>query len=86
MAEAIKKAILGDVVFWVCLMVTLVLMLLGFYLPPMGEISPSVLQAVGWLFGFAALAKLCDTVNVAVNAGYDAKVHYGDTEIEINNN
>ena len=85
MAEAIKKAILGDVVFWVCLVVTLVLMLLGFYLPPMGEISPSVLQAVGWLFGFATLAKLCDTVNVAVNAGYDAKVHHGDTEIEINN-
>ena len=85
MAEAIKKAILGDVVFWVCLTVTLVLMLLGFYLPPMGEISPSVLEAAGWLFGFAALAKLCDTVNVAVKAGYDAKVEHGDTKIEINN-
>ena len=85
MAEEIKKAILGDVVFWVCLVVTLVLMLLGFYLPPMGEIGPSVLQAVGWLFGFATLAKLCDTVNVAVKAGYDAKVQHGDTKIEINN-
>ena len=85
MAEVIKKAILGDVVFWVCLVVTLVLMLLGFYLPPMGEISPSVLESVGWLFGFAALAKLCDTVNVAVKAGYDAKVQHGDTKIEINN-
>ena len=85
MAELIKKAILGDVVFWVCLMVALVLMLLGFYLPPMGEISPSVLEAVGWLFGFAALAKLCDTVNTAIKTGYDAKVQHGDTTIEINN-
>ena len=85
MAESIRKAILGDMVFWVCLVVTLVLMLLGFYLPPMGEINPSVLQAVGWLFGFAALAKLCDTVNTAVKAGYDAKVEHGDTKIEINN-
>ena len=85
MAEAIKKAILGDMVFWVCLIVTLVLMLLGFYLPPMGEISPSVLEAVGWLFGFAALAKLCDTVNTAIKAGYDASVEHGDTKIEINN-
>ena len=84
MAESIKKAILGDVVFWVCLVVTLVLMLLGFYLPPMGEISPSVLQAVGWLFGFAALAKFCETVNSEVKAGYDAKVQHGDTKIEIN--
>ena len=85
MAESIKKAILGDVVFWVCLMVTLVLMLLGFYLPPMGEISPSVLEAVGWLFGFAALAKFCDIVSTAVKAGYDAKVEHGETKIEINN-
>lgn len=85
MAEAIKKAILGDVVFWVCLIVALVLMLLGFYLPPMGEISPSVLEAVGWLFGFAALSKFCDTVNTAIKAGYDAKVEHGDTKIEINN-
>ena len=85
MAEAIKKAILGDMVFWVCLVVTLVLMLLGFYLPPMGEISPSVLQAVGWLFSFAALAKFCETANAAVKAGYDAKVQHGDTKIEINN-
>ena len=85
MAEAIKKAILGDVVFWICLIVALVLMLLGFYLPPMGEISPSVLEAVGWLFGFAALAKLCDTVNTAIKTGYDAKVQHGDTTIEINN-
>ena len=85
MAEAIKKAILGDVVFWVCLIVALVLMLLGFYLPSMGEISPSVLEAVGWLFGFAALAKLCDTVNTAIKTGYDAKVQHGDTTIEINN-
>ena len=85
MAEAIKKAILGDMVFWVCLIVTLGLMLLGFYLPPTGEISPSVLQAVGWLFGFAALAKFCDTANTAVKAGYDAKVEHGDTKIEINN-
>ena len=85
MAEAIKKAILGDVVFWVCLIVALVLMLLGFYLPPMGEISPSALEAVGWLFGFAALAKLCDTVNTAIKAGYDARVEHGETKIEINN-
>ena len=85
MAEVIKKAILGDIVFWVCLVVALVLMVLGFLLPPMGEISPSVLQAVGWLFGFAALAKFCETANAAVKAGYDAKVLHGDTKIEINN-
>ena len=85
MAESIKKAILGDMVFWVCLVVTLVLMLVGFYLPPMGEISPSVREAGGVLFCFAGRAKLYDTVDTAVKAGYDAKVQHGDTKIEINN-
>lgn len=85
MAEEIRKAVLGDIVFWVCLIVALVLMILGFLLPPMGEISPSVLEGVGWLFAFAALAKLCDTINEAFKNGYDAKVKHGETTIEINN-
>ena len=76
---------LCNVVCWLCLLFTRLLMLLGSYLASMAEISPSVLQAVCWLFGFATLAKLCVTVNVAVKAGYDAKVQHGDTKIEINN-
>lgn len=85
MGKEIKERLLGDFVFWVCLCVALVLMIIGFLLPPMGEISPSVLQAVAWLFGFAALGKGADTITLAIRSGIDAKVQHGDTTIEIHN-
>jgi len=85
MGEIVKERLLGAFVFWVCLCTSLVLMVIGFLLPPMGEISPSVLQAVGWLFGFAALAKGSDTIITAIKSGYDAKVKHGETSIEIHN-
>lgn len=85
MGERVKDSIIHDVVFWVCLVTTLVLMVVGFLLPPTGEIHPSVLQAIGWLFGFAALWKGGNTIITAIKAGYDAKWSHGDTSIEIKN-
>lgn len=85
MGERIKNSLFEDVVFWVCLITTLVLMVVGFVLPPTGEIHPSVLQAVGWIFGFAALWRGGNTINKAIKAGYDAKWSHGETSIEINN-
>lgn len=85
MGERIKERLLGDFVFWVCLYTALALMVIGFFIPPLGEISPSVLQATGWLFGFAALAKGCDTIITAIKSGYDARVQHGETSIEIHN-
>ena len=67
--------------FWVCLVTSLVLIGLGFVVPPMGNIDGSVLTAVGELFGFATLAVVAD----AVHEGYDAKVTHGDTTIEVTN-
>lgn len=73
--------LLGKVSFWVCLIVSLVLLVLGFVIPPLGVIDPSILTAVGEIFAFAALA----TVGDAIKQGYDAKVRKGDVEVEISN-
>ena len=67
--------------FWVCLVTSLVLIGLGFVVPPMGNIDGSVLTAVGELFAFATLAVEAD----AVHEGYDAKVTHGNTTIEVTN-
>lgn len=80
MAE-IAKDLLGRVVFWVCLIVTLILIVLGFVVPPMGTIDPSVLTAVGEIFGFATLGVVAD----AIKEGYDAKIKKGEMEINITN-
>ena len=50
-------------------------------MPPMGEINPSVIKAVGELFGFASLW----TIVHGINKGCDVALKHNDTEIDINN-
>ena len=47
----------------------------------MGEINPSVIKAVGELFGFAALW----TIVHGINKGCDVALKHNNTEIDINN-
>lgn len=82
MGKIIKERLLSSISFWVCLCTSLVLIALGFLVPPVGDIHPSVLTAVGELFGFATLAVIAD----AVKFGYDAKITHGNTSVEIGNN
>ena len=81
MGKIIKERLMSSIAFWVCLSTSLVLITLGFIVPPMGDIHPSVLTAVGELFGFATLGVVAD----AVREGYDAKITHGNTTVEVNN-
>lgn len=80
MGQIIKERLLGSIAFWVCLATSLSLVILGFIVPPMGNIHPSILTAVGELFGFATLAVVAD----AIRQGYDAKISHGSTTVEVN--
>ena len=64
--------------FWICLIVSIGLIVAGFCVPPMGIIVGSVLTAVGILFGFATLAQIPVIIEVA---GY-VKMTKGDMTIE----
>lgn len=79
MGKIIKERLLSSISFWVCLCTSLVLIALGFLMPPVGNIHPSVLTAVGELFGFATLAVVAD----AIKFGYDAKITHGNTTVQI---
>lgn len=70
------------IIFAICLAVTIVLLIWGFYAPPTGVIDGSVLKAGGLLFAFAALA----VGSHAITLGYDLKFSKGDATININNN
>ena len=65
--------------FWICLIVTIGLLIGGFFTPPMGVIDGSVLTAAGLLFAFGTLAQIPIIIEVA---GY-AKISSGNTTIEI---
>jgi hypothetical protein len=81
MGKIIKEHLLSNISFWICLCTSLVLIALGFLVPPVGDIHPSILTAVGELFGFATLAVVAD----AIKFGYDAKITHGNTTVEVNN-
>ena len=64
--------------FWICLIVSIGLIVAGFCVPPMGIVDGSVLTAVGILFGFASLAQIPVIIEVA---GY-VRMTKGDMTIE----
>lgn len=82
MGQIIKDRLISSIAFWVCLIVSIALVALGFIVPPMGDINPRVLTAVGELFGFATLGVVAD----AIRYGYDAKITHNNTTVEVNNN
>ena len=67
------------IAFFVCMGVSIALVIWGFCVPPQGQIDGSVLKAVGEMFGFAALAVGAHGIEL----GYDLKVSKGDTEITL---
>lgn len=49
--------------FWICLAVSLILGITGFFLPPTGKIDGSVLTMVGEFLGFAVVAMLPELIS-----------------------
>ena len=65
--------------FWASLVIAIGLIVGGFFVPPTGEIHPSVLEGTGLLFLWPALAFGAK----ALEEGNTAKIQKGDTTILI---
>lgn len=74
--EKIMKISKG--IFYLCLAVSIGLIVGGFFVPPMGVIDGSVLTAVGELFGFAMLGMLPSLLN-----DHDVELCHGNTTISV---
>lgn len=79
MTEIVKQATMRNPAFWVCLAVSIALIVGGFFVPPLSKIDGSILTAVGELFGFATL----EVVYHAIKKGVDARVRHGNTEVTV---
>ena len=66
-------------IFYVCLVMSIVLLVASFLLPPQGVIDPSVLTATGILFAFAALG----VAGQNLANGKDVTFKKGDMEFTI---
>ena len=79
--DKISKSRMCRATFIVCLAASVMLIVAGFVVPPMGEIDGSVLTAVGELLMFPTIAYGAR----AIELGYDFKMNRGDTHVEITN-
>ena len=69
-------------VFYITFVLSLALIVGGFFCPPIGQIDGSVLSAVGLLLLFATIEKIPE----AIKAGKSIKVLKGDFSAEVNAN
>ena len=81
MGEIIKKAVDHNWAFWICLGVSILLILGGALTPPPFVIDSSIFIGTGEMFGFASLWALYK----AIDKGVDTRIKKGDTEIKIEN-
>ena len=69
-------------IFYLTFAISLLLIIGGFLLPPMGIIDGSVLTAVGELLMFGVLAQLPAIIDAAKN-GKSVKISKGDFSAEV---
>ena len=81
MSDLIKKAVDHNWAFWICLGVSILLILGGAFTPPPFVIDSSIFIATGEMFGFASLWVLYKSID----KGIDARITKGDTDIRIIN-
>ena len=65
--------------FYINLVVSILLIVGGFLVPPVGIIDGSVLTAVGLLLMFSVIEKIPE----AIKAGKSVKISKGDSSLEI---
>ena len=66
-------------IFRITFVLSVALIVGGFFCPPIGEIDGSVLSAVGLLLRFATIDKIPE----AIKAGKSIKIQKGDLELEV---
>lgn len=72
-----RKSKASVISFFICLGISICLMVGGAIVPPPFVIDASIFKAVGWLFGFAALGQL----PAILDADKWAKITHGNTTV-----
>lgn len=72
-----RKSKTSVISFFICLGISVILMVGGAIVPPPFVIDATIFKAVGWLFGFAALGQL----PAILDADKWAKISHGNTTV-----
>ena len=80
MKEVFEKCILQNLWFKILSIISIMLIIISFFMPPAGVIDPSVMAAVGEIFAFAALGAVLH----AIDKDKTITMSHGDTTITVN--
>jgi len=80
--KRIKNVSIGDFINTVCFLVSIGLLVTGFFMPPQGQIDNSVLLGVGELGFFATLTRIPELVKSLKN-GASVEVSVGNKKVHI---
>ena len=81
MGKIIRHATIENIPFWVFAIISSGMGIASFIVPPPGEIHPSVLKFISWMFAFAALWVFV----TAFKEGLDARFQKGDLSVTLGN-
>lgn len=77
-----KKISIGDLINFVCFVISIALAVIGFILPPTGEIDNSVLICIGELGFFSTVSRIPELIRALKN-GASVDLSFGDKQIHI---
>lgn len=77
-----KKISIGDLINFVCFVISITLAVIGFILPPTGEIDNSVLICIGELGFFSTVSRIPELIRALKN-GASVDLSFGDKQIHI---
>ena len=84
MAEIVKDFWIGMPWYlYVVILLAFALLIASFIVPPLGAISPSVLQGIAIILGFTWLLYTTANIPVFIERGAKIKASYGNAQIEI---
>lgn len=83
MKTRIKNATVGDIINFSCFVVSVVLGIIAFFLPPKGEIDNSVLLFIAEVGVFSTISRVPDFIKSVKDNHTNLKINKGDTSIII---
>lgn len=77
-----NKLSIGDIINFSCFVISVIIVIVGFIIPPTGVIDSSVLIAVGELGFFSTVSKIPDFIK-ALKGGAEIEIKKGESTIHL---
>lgn len=81
MKDFFRRYLENNAYFWIFGGIAAILLVVSFFLPPIGVITPGALQGAAELFAWATLGAVIHSIDL----GKQAKLKRGETELTIGN-